>query len=151
MIGLPDITTFATADPMFSSLAAALTEAELVETLQGEGPFTVFAPTDDAFQALLDSNDDWSALTDIDADLLSTVLTYHVVPGNNTSGGLTDGMTVTTVQGQDLTINVGDSVTVTDATGATVNVVAADVQATNGVIHAIDMVLMPDTSEEDGE
>ena len=152
VIGLPDITTFATADPNFSILAEALTSAELVETLQGEGPFTVFAPTNDAFQALLDSNDDWSALTDIDADLLSSVLTYHVVSGNNTSGGLTDGMTVTTVQGQDLTINIADGdYTITDASGGTSDILEefVDVQATNGGIHAIDMVLLPDTSGDD--
>ena len=145
VIGLPDVTTFATADPTFSSLAAALTEAELVETLQATdapAPFTVFAPTDDAFATFL--GDD--ALTDIAAETLTAVLTYHVVGETNAaSGDLTDGMTVTTVQGQDLTINIdGETVTVTDATGETATVVAANVQATNGIIHAIDMVLMPD-------
>ena len=146
VIGLPDITTFATADPNFSSLAAALTEADLVPALQGDSPFTVFAPTNDAFQALLDSNDDWSELTDIPVETLTSVLTYHVIAENNvTSDELTDGMTVTTMQGEDLTINVDadGNVTVTDVNGNASNVVAADVQGTNGVIHAIDMVLLP--------
>ena len=147
VIGLPDVTTFATADPTFSSLAAALTEADLVGALQGDGPFTVFAPTDDAFQALLDSNDDWSALTDIPAETLTDVLTYHVISGQNVaSGDLTDGQTVTTMQGEDLTINLAadsDNVSVTDVNSNTANVVAANVQATNGIIHAIDMVLLP--------
>ncbi len=150
VIGLPDVTTFATADPTFSILVQALTREDsytFIETLQDEGPYTIFAPTDDAFVALLDSNDDWSSLDDIDADLLSDVLSYHVVAGDNvTSDELTDGMTVTTFLGEDITINLAadsDNVSVTDANSNTANVVAANVQATNGVIHAIDMVLLP--------
>ncbi|MBT8319932.1 MAG: fasciclin domain-containing protein, partial [Gramella sp.] len=72
------------------------------------------------------------------------VLSYHVITGANaTSGTLTDGMMITTFQGEDVTINVGDNVTVTDVSGGVATVVLADVQATNGVIHAIDMVLLP--------
>ncbi|MCH4823612.1 fasciclin domain-containing protein [Gramella lutea] len=149
VIGLPDVTTFATADPTFSILVQALTREDsytFIETLQGEGPFTVFAPTDDAFLALLDSNDDWSSLDDIDGDLLADVLSYHVVAGDNvTSDELSDGMVVTTFLEQDITINVDADgvVTITDANDGVSTVVAADVQATNGVIHAIDMVLLP--------
>ena len=150
VIGLPDITTFATADPSFSILVSALTREDdysFVETLMmsdDPAPFTVFAPVDDAFVALLDSNDDWSALGDIDSDLLADVLSYHVVTGANvTSGDLSIDMAVTTLQGTDFTVNVGDNVTITDGNGGTSTVVLADVQATNGVIHAIDSVLLP--------
>ncbi|MUP46237.1 fasciclin domain-containing protein [Gramella sp. BOM4] len=150
VIGLPDLTTFATADPNFSLLAEALTEADLVGALQAEGPFTVFAPTDDAFQALLDSNDDWTSAADIDDDVLTAVLTYHVIAENNyLSGDLSDGLAVTTLQGQDLTINEADGdFSITDAAGGMSDILEdfVDIQATNGVIHAIDTVLMPDLS-----
>lgn len=148
VIGLPDVTTFAVADPAFSSLVAALTREDsftFVETLQGEGPFTIFAPVNDAFQALLDSNDAWTSLDDIPADLLADVLSYHVIAGDNiTSGELQDGDTAQTFLGQDITVNIdGSTVTITDASGGVSTVVATDVQATNGVIHAIDSVLLP--------
>lgn len=148
VIGLPDVTTFATADPTFSILVEALTREDsytFIETLQGEGPYTVFAPTDDAFAALLEELE-VEALADIDADLLADVLSYHVVAGDNvTSGELTDGMEVTTFLEEDFTVNVAedDTVTITDVNDRVSTVVAADVQATNGVIHAIDMVLLP--------
>ncbi len=148
VIGLPDVTTFATADPTFSSLATALTREALVETLQSTespAPFTIFAPTDDAFAALLTELEAGS-LDDIDSDTLTAVLTYHVIADNNvTSDELSDGDAVTTLQGEDLTIGIGGDggVSITDVNGRTSTVVAADVQATNGVIHAIDMVLLP--------
>lgn len=149
VIGLPEITTFATADPTFSILVEALTREDdftFVETLmtsEDPAPFTVFAPTDDAFAALL-TELEVEALADIDASTLSDVLSYHVVAGNNvTSDELTDGMEVNTLLEQTFTVNVGDDVTITDASGRTSMVVLADVQATNGVIHAIDTVLLP--------
>lgn len=153
VIGLPDVTTFALADPTFSILVQALTREDsytFVETLQGEGPFTVFAPTDDAFVALLEELE-LEGLGDLDADLLSNVLSYHVVAGDNvTSDELTDGMMVTTFLEEDVTINLAadsNNVAITDVNSRTANVVLADVQATNGVIHAIDMVLLPTLDE----
>lgn len=151
VIGLPDVTTFVTADARFSTLATGLTDEELVATLQSTespAPFTIFAPIDDAFAALL-TELGVGSLAEIGSETLSEVLAYHVITDDNvTSDELTDGMTVTTFQEQELTINVdGDgAVTVTDATGETASVLEADVQATNGVIHAIDIVLMPDLS-----
>ncbi len=148
VIGLPDVTTFATADPTFSILVEALTREDsytFIETLQGEGPYTVFAPTDDAFAALLEELE-VEGLGDIDADLLADVLSYHVVTGDNvTSDELSDGMEVTTFLEEDFTINIAEdeTVTITDVNERVSTVVAADVQATNGVIHAIDMVLLP--------
>lgn len=126
----------------FSTLVTAVTEAELVETLSGEGPFTVFAPTNEAFDALPEGTLE-TLLEDPTGDLAG-ILTYHVVPSVAMSTDLTDGMEVETVNGETLTIGVSDEgVTVTDATGNTVNVVTADLEASNGVIHVIDGVLLP--------
>ncbi|MCP9201023.1 fasciclin domain-containing protein [Gramella sp. GC03-9] len=156
VIPLPDITTFATADPTFETLVAALTReddfdyVDLLMTPDGTdpAPFTVFAPTNDAFTDLV-AELEISGLGDIDAATLEAVLNYHVITGNNvTSDELMDGMTVTTAGGATLTINVGDNVTITDGMGRVATVVIADVQATNGVIHAIDTVLMP--GDDDG-
>ena len=151
VIGLPDVTTFAVADPNFSTLAAGLIDEELVATLQSTdspAPFTIFAPTDDAFvNFLADLGVD--SLADIESSTLGEVLTYHVITDNNvTSDELTDGMMVTTLQGQDITIVVDSGVSITDATGGTSTVLVPDVQATNGVIHAVDAVLMPDLDAE---
>ena len=149
VIGLPNITTFATADPNFDILVQALTREEsfnFVETLMMSGdpaPFTIFAPVNDAFVNLLDELE-LGALGDIPTATLEATLAYHVVAGANVrSGDLTDGMEVTTLQEGDFTVNLGDDVTITDARGRTATVIAADVQATNGVIHALDTVLLP--------
>ncbi len=149
VIGFPDITTFATADPNFSILVSALTREDsytFVETLQtseSPAPFTVFAPVNSAFEALLDELGA-SSLDDIDADTLAAVLSYHVIAGANVrSTDLSDGMMVTTLQGDDFTVNLGDDVTITDANDRTATVIATDVQATNGVIHALDTVILP--------
>ena len=120
----------------FSTLVAAVEAAGLVETLKGEGPFTVFAPTDEAFAALPEGTLD-ELLADPEA--LTAILTYHVVPGSVMSSDLTDGMTAATVEGGELTFTVGDTVMVNDAT-----VTMPDVAASNGVIHVIDTVLMPE-------
>ncbi len=119
----------------FTTLLAAAEAAGLVETLSGEGPLTVFAPTDEAFAALPEGTVE-GLLADTDA--LTAVLTYHVVAGAVMSGDLSDGMSAATVNGADITIGVGDAVTVNDAT-----VIAADIEASNGVIHVIDSVLLP--------
>lgn len=150
VIGLPDITTFALADATFEILVAALSREEdftFVQTLMATSdpaPFTVFAPTNDAFVALLDELE-VSSLDEIDADVLAGTLSYHVVAGNNVrSTDLSDGMEVTALNGQTFTVNLGDAVTITDINARTSTVVAADVQANNGVIHVLDTVLLPE-------
>jgi len=124
----------------FTTLAAALEAAGLVETLKGEGPFTVFAPTDEAFAALPEGTVE-SLLEPENRDQLTAILTYHVVPGSVMSGDLSDGMEAETVNGAPVTISTDDGVMVNDAT-----VTAADIEASNGVIHVIDSVLLPPES-----
>ncbi|MEZ4710411.1 MAG: fasciclin domain-containing protein [Caldilineaceae bacterium] len=137
-----NIVAVAEADGNFTILLAALSATGLDETLMGEGPFTVFAPTDAAFAALPEGTLD-ALLADPDA--LTNVLLYHVAPGAVMSSDLTDGQSVGTVQGSPVTIGVsGGAYTVNDA-----NIVAADVAASNGVIHAIDAVLLPPGTEEE--
>jgi len=139
-----DIVDTAVAAGNFKTLAAALTAAGLVDTLKGAGPFTVFAPTDDAFAKLPAGTVD-TLLKDPKGDL-TQILTYHVVPGKVMAADVAklDGQKVKTVQGGELTVGVnGDKVTLTDAAGNTVNVTTVDVPASNGVIHVIDGVLMP--------
>ncbi|RMG28631.1 MAG: fasciclin domain-containing protein [Bacteroidetes bacterium] len=145
----PNVVELALNNENFSILVAALTRADLsadlVAVLSGEGPFTVFAPTNQAFVDLLDSNPSWNSLDDIDAATLEAVLTYHVLAGTNLSSDLiSDGAQVTTVQGSTLTANVADGgVSLTDGQNGQSNVVIANVQGTNGVVHAIDRVLLP--------
>jgi len=120
----------------FSTLVAAVTAADLVETLSGTGPFTVFAPTDDAFAALPAGVLDALLLPENKA-VLAQILTYHVVSGSVMAADVTDG-DVATVEGSNITLSTASGVTVNGA-----NVVAADVMASNGVIHAIDAVILP--------
>jgi uncharacterized surface protein with fasciclin (FAS1) repeats len=137
------IVDVAVGNPDFETLVAAVTAADLVETLSGEGPFTVFAPTNDAFAALPEGTLD-TLLDPANKDQLAGILTYHVVAGEVMAADLTDGQVVETVNGATFTVNIdGDAVTLTDAAGGTVNVVATDVDASNGVIHVIDAVLLP--------
>lgn len=144
-----DIVTFATSNPMFSSLVAALTRSDLsvdfVGALSGAGPLTVFAPTNDAFQALLDSNTDWNALADIPAAVLESVLLYHVTSaGNVRSTDLSDGQTVPTLlENNSFNINLTGAMPAINATTNNANIIATDVQATNGVVHVIDTVILP--------
>jgi len=143
---LVDIPTVAQGTGIHDSLVAAVVQAELLTTLQGEGPFTVFAPTDDAFTA---AGIDLAALdTDEGKATLTDILLYHVVSGSVASSALADGMIATAVNGDDLTFTVGEGVMVNDA-----NVILADVQASNGIIHVIDKVLMPPVpvTEADGD
>jgi uncharacterized surface protein with fasciclin (FAS1) repeats len=120
----------------FKTLAAALEKAGLVETLKGEGPFTVFAPTDEAFENLLNklgiTTEELLARKD-----LKDVLLYHVVPGKVMSGDLKEGMKAKTVAEKELTISL-NPIRVNKA-----NVVKPDIEASNGVIHVIDEVLLP--------
>ena len=133
---LVDIPTVAQGTGIHDSLVAAVVQAELLTTLQGEGPFTVFAPTDDAFTA---AGIDLAALdTDEGKATLTDILLYHVVSGSVASSALTDGMIATAVNGDDLAFTVGEGVMVNDA-----NVILADVEASNGIVHVIDKVLMP--------
>jgi uncharacterized surface protein with fasciclin (FAS1) repeats len=120
----------------FSTLVAAVEAAGLAETLSGDGPFTVFAPTNEAFDALPAGVLDALLLPENEAVLVK-ILTYHVVPGAVTSDQVTDG-DVATVEGQTVTLSTANGVQVNGAT-----VVAADIEASNGVIHGIDAVLIP--------
>ncbi|MFU8776903.1 MAG: fasciclin domain-containing protein [Roseovarius sp.] len=132
-----DIVDIAAGNESFSTLVAAVQAAGLVDTLKSEGPFTVFAPTNDAFAALPAGTVE-DLLKPENKDRLTAILTYHVVPGKVMSGDLSDGMTATTVQGTDVTIGTTDGVTVDGA-----KVVQADIEASNGVIHVIDSVILP--------
>ena len=131
-----DIVDTAVANGSFNTLAAALTAAGLVETLKGEGPFTVFAPTDAAFAALPAGTVE-DLLKPENKDKLVSILTYHVVPGKVMAKDVKAGM-VKTAQGSELTLATMGGVTVDNA-----KVTAADIVADNGVIHVIDTVLMP--------
>ena len=124
----------------FTTLVAAVEAAGLVETLKGEGPFTVFAPTDEAFAALPEGTVE-SLLQPENRDQLVAILTYHVVPGKVMSTDLSDGMTAATVQGGDITVDLSDGVKINEA-----SVTAADIEASNGVIHVIDSVILPPES-----
>lgn len=132
-----DIVDTAVATEGFSTLVAAVQAADLVDTLKGDGPFTVFAPTDDAFAALPAGALDELLMAE-NKDKLIAVLKYHVVPGKVMSTDLSDGMMAPTAHGFELKIGTQGGVTVNGA-----NVVAADVVASNGVIHVIDQVLIP--------
>ena len=156
VIDIPTVVTFAVADPTFAPLVAALTDGtpgtDFVSVLSGTGPFTVFAPTDTAFQALLDSNPAWNQVSDIDEALLTAVLNHHVVSGNVRSGDLNNpgDTTAPTLEGDNITITLpgtgGNIADVTDGAGNTgIGIIAVDVQAGNGVIHVLNQVLIPDT------
>lgn len=133
-----DIIVLASETPALSTLVEAVKAGELVETLQGEGPFTVFAPTNEAFAALPEGTLE-SLLKPENKDKLVEILTYHVVPGKVMSSDLSDGMTPGTVQGGEATIQVmEDKVMVDNAV-----IKMKDIQASNGVVHVIDAVIMP--------
>jgi uncharacterized surface protein with fasciclin (FAS1) repeats len=130
------IVDVASANPDFSTLVAAVGAAGLAETLSGTGPFTVFAPTNAAFEALPAGVLDALLLPE-NKETLAKILTYHVVPGAVMAADVTDG-DVATVEGQNVTLSTADGVTVNGA-----KVVQADVAASNGVIHVIDAVILP--------
>ncbi len=134
----PDIVDIAAQNDQFSTLVTAVGAAGLVDTLKGDGPFTLFAPSNAAFEKLPAGTVE-SLLQPENRDQLVSVLTYHVVPGAVTSDQLAgQRLTVETVQGQTVHIDGRDGVTVNGA-----NVTAADITASNGVIHRIDEVLLP--------
>lgn len=132
-----DIVDTAVEAGSFNTLVAAVGAAGLVDTLKGEGPFTVFAPTDEAFAALPEGTVE-SLLKPENKDQLVAILTYHVVSGKVMSGDLSNNMMAPTVQGSDITIMTEGGVTVNGA-----NVISADIEAANGVIHVIDAVILP--------
>lgn len=143
----PTVVNHALNNPNFSTLVAALTRPDLgvdyVTTLSGDGPFTVFAPTNDAFTALL-TELGAASLDDIPAATLNAVLQYHVVNGANVrSSALTEGQVVTTLQGGTFTVGLAGGAKITDGQGRVSNIIAVDVQGANGVVHAIDKVILP--------
>ena len=126
-----------------TTLVAAVKAAGLVETLSGAGPFTVFAPTNEAFEKLPAGTVETLVKPENKA-ALTKILTYHVVAGKLSAADLTDGKKLKTVQGEELTVkNAGGKVTLTDAKGGSANVTIADVIQSNGVIHVVDTVVMP--------
>ena len=132
-----DIVDTAVGAGSFTTLVAAVEAAGLVETLKGEGPFTVFAPTDAAFAALPAGTVE-DLLKPENKDQLTAILTYHVVPGKVMSTDLSEGLTAATVQGANVTITLEGGAKVNGAAIST-----ADIEATNGVIHVIDAVILP--------
>lgn len=147
MVATKDIVDNAVNAKNVTTVVAAVKAAGLVETLKGDGPFTVFAPNNGAFEALPEGTVD-TLLKPENKDALTNILTYHVVPGTYTSADLrvmaTKGETLKTVQGENLTFAVeGGMVTVVDAKGGKAAVETADIISTNGVTHVIKSVLMP--------
>jgi uncharacterized surface protein with fasciclin (FAS1) repeats len=150
VIGLPTVVTFAAADPNFSILVTALTRSDLtfdfvgtLSTANGTAPapFTIFAPTNAAFVDLL-AELNVASLDDIDEPTLKGTLEMHAVAGANVlAAGLSDGMTIGTLGGN-ITANITNGATLTDANNRVSTIIATDVQASNGVIHAIDKVLL---------
>ncbi len=132
-----DIVDTAVSAGTFGTLVAAVQAAGLVDALKGDGPFTVFAPTDDAFAALPEGTVE-TLLKPENKDQLTAILTYHVVAGKVMAADLSNGMMATTLQGDDVKIMTEGGVTVDGAT-----VTAADIETSNGVIHVIDAVIMP--------
>ena len=132
-----DIVDTAVAAGSFGTLVAAVQAAGLVDTLKGEGPFTVFAPTDEAFAALPEGTVE-TLLKPENKDQLTAILTYHVVSGKVMSTDLKDDMMAATVQGGKVKIDLDNGPMVNDA-----KVVQADIATDNGVIHVIDKVIMP--------
>lgn len=132
-----DIVDTASEAGNFATLIAAVEAAGLVETLKGEGPFTVFAPRDEAFEALPEGTLD-DLLLEENRDQLVSILSYHVVSGSVASTDLTEGMTAATVEGSEVTFAMEGEPKVNDA-----NITQPDIEADNGVIHVIDKVIMP--------
>lgn len=137
LAGQKDIVDTAVGAGSFTTLVAAVQAAGLVDTLKGDGPFTVFAPTDEAFAALPEGTVE-SLLLPENKDQLVAILTYHVVPGKVMSTDLSDDMEAPTVNGETVTIDLDNGVMVEAAT-----VTSADIETSNGVIHVIDTVILP--------
>lgn len=132
---MPTIVDIAVQAGRFNTLVQAVQAAGLVETLSGEGPFTVFAPTDEAFAQI--PQETLQAVL-ADKERLTAILTYHVVPGKLMAADVARSTQLQTVQGQSITVSTEGGVRVDDA-----NVIETDIEADNGVIHVIDRVIMP--------
>ena len=149
VIGLPTVVTFATSNPMFETLVAALTREDLatdyvsvLSSVASPSPFTVFAPTNEAFGSLL-TEVGMSSLSEIPVDLLTSTLNTHVVASANVrSGDLTQGMAVSTL-GDALTVSLDVGPQLIDLNDRVANIIEVDVQAYNGVVHVIDKVVLP--------
>ncbi len=147
---MPTIVSVAAGNENFSTLVTAVQAAELVETLNSDGPFTVFAPTNDAFAKLPEGTVE-TLVKPENKEKLTGILTYHVVSGAYNASDVIEAINsnngsfeVETVQGGTITLSLRDgNVLLTDASGGTATVIIADVLASNGVIHAIDTVVMP--------
>ena len=138
------IVDIAASNPDFSTLVTAVQAAGLTETLAGPGPYTVFAPTNDAF-AKLPAGTVETLLEPANKDQLTSILTYHVVPAEVMAADVTAG-DVTTVNGATFSVSTDGGVVISDGQGGTANVVQTDIVASNGVIHVIDAVLLPPSS-----
>ncbi len=138
-----DIVALAMDQESLSTLVEAVKAAELVETLQSDGPFTVFAPTNEAFAALPAGTLE-TLLKPENKDKLVSVLTYHVVAGEVASTDLSDGMAATTVEGSEAVVTLANG----EAMIAGAKVIAADVKASNGIVHVIDAVILPPSMME---
>jgi uncharacterized surface protein with fasciclin (FAS1) repeats len=132
---MPTIVDVAVQAGKFNTLVQAIQAAGLVDTLSGEGPFTVFAPTDEAFAQI--PQETLQAVL-ADKEKLTAILTYHVVPGKLMAADVVRSTQLQTVQGQSITVSTEGGVRVDDA-----NVVQTEIEADNGVIHVIDKVIMP--------
>ena len=131
------VVEIAVSNPDFSTLVAAVTKANLVDALSTDGPFTVFAPTNEAFDKLFKQLG-VKGIQDLSAEQLTPILTYHVISGKVMSGDLSN-TSVATLNGKSLTIDLSDGVHINDS-----KVLKADIQGTNGVVHVIDKVLIPE-------
>ena len=135
-----DIVDLAASTDFLSTLVAAVKAGDLVETLKGKGPFTVFAPTNEAFAALPEGTLE-TLLKPENKDQLVKILTYHVVSGKIKSTDLKDGMQAKTVEGSKIKVQISDAgVKINEA-----NVTTADIEASNGIVHVIDQVMLPPT------
>lgn len=149
VIGLPSVVTQALANPQFSTLVEALQRAssesnDYIDILSGaeDSPFTVFAPTNAAFEDLL-TGLGVQSLEDVDPETQATILEYHVIAGSNLrSSDLTTGLTAQTLQGENLEFDLSNGAQIIDATDVNTNIAVADVQTNNGVVHAVDKVLL---------
>lgn len=137
VVETPNIVELAADTEILSTLVAAVQAGDLAGTLSGDGPFTVFAPTNDAFAALPEGTVE-SLLKPENKEQLVSILTYHVVSGKVMSTDLSEGMTAATVNGAEVTITLDGGAKVNGA-----NVVSADIEASNGVVHVIDAVILP--------
>ena len=145
--GMKNIVEIAAGNVDFETLVAAVTAADLAATLSGEGPFTVFAPTDDAFAALPEGTVEGLLEPSAKGDL-TNVLLYHVVPGKVMSGDIASGASSvgTALEGANVCVILDGGVMLDDGSGMMANVVSADIEASNGVIHLIDKVILPGNS-----